>query len=421
MVQNTSPDVSEFCVESTVIGSTVPIRFIGGIGLEPQIDPTSGPPSSCGLTLDLIGNLQSALAPFQPFLTLLDCVSSLAQCFLLLTEVVQNPFKIKDLLACIPGLISKINTLLQLVPVLPQGVVAFITFITDVIRFVGTQLDCVIGILQSIQGQADQIALIQFQIENTDDAQIVAGLQELLECTQEEQEQQAGLAVSALGPIARLLCTVRGLLALVPGGNEIQKQLAFGDPSNIEALDDAIETLETVRDTLLGVVDIVVSIAAPFGGVIPPPDLTFVCPLDDLEDEEDTEPPPVPVITDLQDPGGLPLVPPVAGSGDKDIVIVGTNLSPPEAKETKTGKVFFGTAQIPAGSIITLSNELIALTIPAGLLENDGTFKISVVNEPTGGTGTAFSGLTEDVSQPPSAEESPVKVSDPFDFEVDPL
>lgn len=414
MAQNEAPDVDSFCIGTNAPESSPAIRFIGGIALEPQVDPTKGTPSSCGLTIDMIGPLQAALAPFQPFLTLLDVVASLAQCFLLMAEVITNPFKIPDLLGCIPGLVGKVNTLLQLVPIFPQGIQAFITFIVDVMRFVATQLDCIVEILESIQTLFDQLAVITNRINNTDDAEVVAGLQALLDCSEEEANSQASQALSALGPIARLLCSVRAILVLIPGGAEIQKRLAIADPSNIEALDDAINALKLVRDALFTVEDALIVLTVGLG-VLPPLEIGFKCPLDDVsDDEEEVVEIPVPAIVRAENAAGAAI--PVAtvdqstSQDDPDfvLVIVGTNFS-------SDSKVFWDTA--PIADVSVIGTDRLTVQVPASLRTNAGQFQLAVVNEASGGGGP-FSGLDgSGVGGSDNAGEG-VEVSNQYQVEV---
>lgn len=402
MAENSSPAADTFCAESSVPDELPAIRFIGGISLEPQVDPTSGAPGTCALTLDLIGNLQSVLAPFQPFLTLLDLVASIAQCFLLMTEVITNPFKIPDLLACLPGLVEKINAILSLIPVFPQGIQAFITFVVDVIRFVGQQIDCVVGILESIQEQVEQLQLIADKINNTDDPIIVADLQTLFDCSEEEIDRQTSVALSALGPIARILCTVRAILALVPGGLEIAKALAFPSPG--AGLEGAINALSLVRDALLGFVDVITAIAVPVGGILPAPGIAFECPLDDLPDEEEEEEPvPVPAIVSILTGSGASFVSIPTGS-DFPILITGSNFQ-------SGSQVFFNTA--PLQDPVFVGPTGLTATIPSDVLQNAGEFQISVVNTPPGGVGP-FGGLTE----PGGSAETGVEVSNLFQVTV---
>ena len=415
MAENEAPEVSEFCRPTNVPTSLPAIHFIGGQILEPQIDPTSGTPSSCGLTIDLVGTLQAALAPFQPLFTILDTVATIAQCFLLLTEVVSNPFKIPDLLACIPGLISKINELLALVPIFPQGIVQMITFVVDVIRFIGQQIDCIVQILESIEGSFEELGRILDRIQNTDDENLVEQLQELYDCNSEEAQQQVGLAIGALGPIARILCTIRSLLALTgdEGKKIAEDYLTFPDPSNVEALSDAITVLRTVKDILLTTVDIITAIAAPFGGIFPPPEVGFTCPLDSSsdDDEEEEEVVLVPTIVEIYDSDGITPLATITktspGSPDYPVFLDGTNYS-------ENSKVFWGTSPIPDDNLQLSGETRIRAVLPETLLRNEGKFLISVVNEPESGA-SPFSGLSE---TPGGEADNGVEVSEPFEVEV---
>lgn len=413
--ENTSPETESFCV-STELPTSIPvIRFPGGHTIEPQIDPNDGTPSSCALTLDVVGQLNSALAPFRPFLTVLDMVSHLAQCFLLLVEVVTNPFKIPKLLACIPQLVDKINAVLALVPIFPQGIAAFITFIVDILRFAATQLDCIIQMLGSIQRQIEEIDRLRDRAVQTDDPFVVTSLEQLIACSEQEVATQTSLALSALGPIARLLCVIRAILTLIPGGRALAESLAFPDPSDITQVEAAIFALETVRDILLAAVD-AAALLSPLGVQAPPP-LVFTCPLDVPSDEEEEEEVPEPSITTLLNSVGSPVgffpnppVPQSSGPDDADyrVQIVGTNF-------TSTSRVFWGTAPIDDTKIVGRASTFLTVDLSAELRINVGDFLLSVVNSPTGGT-LPFAGLSETAGG--EEPESSTKVSNSFQVEV---
>jgi hypothetical protein len=408
--ENEAPEIT--CNETEIPTSVPVIRFPGGQTLEPQIDPTSGTPSSCGLTLDVVGQLNSALAPFQPFLIVLDMVAKLAQCFLLVTEVVTNPFKIPDLLACIPTLIDKINRVLALIPIFPQGIAAFVTFFVDILRFAATQIDCVISVLQSIQDQLDELDRLRDRAVNTDDPFIVNSLEELIACSEEETARQTSLALAVLGPIARILCVVRSLIALIPGGQEIARALSFPDPSNITSISSAITLLETVRDALLAAVD-AAALLSPLGVQLAP-ELVFTCPLDDLppEDEEEEEIP-IPEIDSLLDGAGAPLPGPGANEvaqapAAARIQILGTNF-------TASSQVFWGTSPIADDDVVAREPGKIIVDVSTDVRQNLGVFLLMVVN--TGADlSEPFIGIGESVGTPP--ENNPVEVSEPFEVEV---
>jgi hypothetical protein len=407
--ENEAPEIT--CNETEIPTSVPVIRFPGGQTLEPQIDPTRGTPSSCGLTLDVVGQLNSALAPFQPFLIVLDMVAKLAQCFLLVTEVVTNPFKIPDLLACIPTLIDKINRVLALIPIFPQGIAAFVTFFVDILRFAATQIDCVISVLQSIQDQLDELDRLRDRAVNTDDPFVANSLEELVACSEEEIARQSSLALAVLGPIARILCVVRSLIALIPGGKEIARSLSFPDPSDITSISSAITLLETVRDALLVAVD-AAALLSPLGVQLAP-ELVFTCPLDDLppEDEEEEEIP-VPEIDSLLDGSGAPTVTVPQASAATDpstrIQLLGDNF-------TASSQVFWGTSPIGDDDVVAREPGKIIVDVSAEVRLNLGKFLLTVVN--TGaGEPAPFAGIGESVGTPP--ENNPVEVSEPFEVEV---
>lgn len=420
MAQNESPSIDSFCFESNVPDSTPVIRFVGGGQLEAQSNPTQGQPTTCQLSLGLVEQMQPAFAAFQPFLDLLDAVATLAQCVLVLGEVPTNPSKIKDFLECVPALVAKINKLLGLVPQFPQGIQQFITMIVDVVRFVGQMLDCVVTILESLQGQFAELTRISDRIAETDDVEVRTGLQRLFDCGQEEAQAQANNAVSALGPIARILCLVRALLQLVPGGKEIQKLLALPGPGNVDAIEDSIAVLRLVRDALLLTEEALVNLTLGLG-ILPPPGPAFVCPLDDEPDEEgDPLPdPPTPVITSITNVDGSPLAL-AAGDPDTPILIAGIDLTSDLARPGGGNKVYLGASPLPeSGFQSNAAGTTVIVTVPAGLLTVAGTFQVSVVNERADGAGTGpFEGLDgSSVGGDNNAGEG-VFASDPFPIDV---
>lgn len=394
MAQNQAPSTTSFCVETQLPTSIPVIRFVGGGVLEAQADSTTGTPGTCKLTLDVLTQLQSALAPFQPTLSLLDLVVTSTQCVLLTSQVFSNPTKIPELLECIPGLVAKLNTVLALVPQFPQGIQQFITMIVDVVRFVAQQLDCVITILQSIQDQLDQLSALADQINNVDDPSITAGLQRLFDCGSQEAAQQSSQALAALGPTARILCVIRSLLLLVPGGDEIQSLLQLPDPSSVADLTSAISALEFTRDALLATTDALVALTLGLG-VLPPPGPGFVCPLDDNPPStEEPVTPPRPSISAVTELDGVtPVVLTAPATVDKVALVLGSNFRPSTADPSTDNKVFFGTDPLPGANVVVQSNEVIRITIPAGVLQNTGEFFFVVVNTQVGGLDTPFSGL----------------------------
>lgn len=388
------------------------IHMYGGTILEPQFDPAKGVPSSCGFNVDLVSQLAAALSPLQPLLTILDTVAHLAQCFQLMTEVMSDPFKIPDLIACVPGLIGKINALLALVPPFPQGVVQIATFVVDVVRFTGNMIACIVDQLTSVKDMLAQIAQITEAINNCEDDAMRANLELYRDEAAKTTQESVTIGLAALGPIARVLCITRAMLAMTgDDGKKIAEKMSFPDPSNIQALDDAIDALKLTRDILLTTVEIIENIAAPFGGILPAPDIAFKCPLDVPTAPED-EVVPVPQIESV--------LPATAAKGDPDtpIVILGTGFSKTQSQVYwNTTKLKVDTIEaVPRTSPDEVQKFQIGATVRAQLLTNVGTFQIMVSNAPAT-KAKPFSGLTDPLSGFKSSA-SPVQNSNQVAFEV---
>lgn len=402
--ENTAPDPTTFCIDTEGASVFPVIRFIGGGELSPIIDPTRGPPTSCELTVSLAASVQSALAPFQPFLTLLDLVATLVQVFLLAVEAITNPFKIAKMLAQIPMLVDKFNKLLALVPVLPQGIAAFATTVLDVLRFVAASIDCVIQTLQSILVQQEEINRLIAKANTVDDPTIRAELLERVSCSNVEVQKLSATALGSLAPIARILCTVRALLTLIPGGQPIAAQLAIPDARNFTSIADGVVRLEALRDVLLAAIKLVGGLAV--GVSLEPNPLDFSCPLDDTADSDEPEFP-TPRISQLFPMVGLPpLVPPTAGDLQYEFQIIGSDFD----TTRRENKVFFGTGPLPPEAILILQENRIVVRLGPEQLAEEGDFWISVSNAPGAGTTKPFEGVGTD--------ESRTKISNIVEFSV---
>ena len=152
MAENEAPENDSFCLDLNEApdGAGI-IRGYGGFTLASTGDPSRGPPGSCGLSVDLMGNIQAALVPLSPLLTILDAVATIGQCLKTLIEAQTNPLKLIDAIKCIPEIVAKVNKLLALVPVFPQGILSMLEMALDILNFILTQLDCLVNVLNSIQ------------------------------------------------------------------------------------------------------------------------------------------------------------------------------------------------------------------------------------------------------------------------------
>lgn len=295
------PLASSFCAELPELEPLPAIHFPGGAVLQPTIDTSKGVPDVCALVQDLTSKLDSVLAPFQPLFDLLDLVSTLATCVLIIPEAITNPLKLKELFECLPSLVAKLNKILALIPILPQGIQVYVTFVVDVLRYVGKVIECVARQVRAAQAQialAESYLAQGAALERQD-------IIDLANCGLANGQNSARAALAALSTISRLLCTVRSLLAVLPGGKAIAKKIKIPDPADTPALDEMATVLESLSAALLEVIGLVEQISLSTGlGILPPPSPFYECPLDasGLLDEEE---PPTPTIDTLS-PATLP-------------------------------------------------------------------------------------------------------------------
>lgn len=372
-----APPTSSFCVElnKPPEGAGV-IRFFGGLSLSAVGDPTRGPAGSCATTLDLVGGIQSALAPLSPVLKILDAVSAIGQAFLLLTEAITNPLKLLELLKLIPSLVAKLNSLLALVPVFPQGVLSILEMCLDILNFILTQIDCLLEILRSMQTSIDDLNRLIVGINEVDDVEIRGGLEEAFACGMQNSEQQMMEALKVFGPLARIMCTVRTLVALVPGGAEVAKKIGIPELSDIPDLSGVIRAVSTIRDVISEVVQIVTILGAPLGLQLP--ELGFSCPpLSDTESPSQ-EAAPQPVLDLILDSAtGLPITALSVVAPDA----VGLAIELRGFGFTEDSQVYWTTSPLSAVAFDPVTLCLRAV-VPATLRATPGDAYVAVVNTP---------------------------------------
>jgi hypothetical protein len=404
---NQAPPASSFCPEPAEDPKSPIIRIYGGLTLTPQLDPTRGA-TSCSSSLGLLSKLESALAPLGPIFTTIDAVASIGQCLLLMKEAITNPLKAPDLLKCIPGMVAKLNKLLALIPPFPQGVIAMLQMVLDILTTIETELDCVVQQLTAIDQEIQQATRYLTLSETIEDDLQRQGLIELAECGRQNAESRVASAMESLTPMLRILCTVRTFLALTGDkGKEIAKRLSLPDVRNISALEEAIAIMATFRNVIREVVNLVETIGQPLG-LEPPPEPFFVCPLDadpSLLDTTPSEPVPVPK---------LDLLTPATGSHsaivDLQITVLGEFLS-------AQTQIYIGTSQLDTVSFTSLGGNTanLVVTVPLGILQQGArTYQITALNlSPT--VSDPFSGIA---SSPSAQIPTDAQTSNQLTFSV---
>ena len=396
-----SPAASFFCPEVEV-PSPPAVRVIGGYEIRPTVDASRGPPTSCSYQLDLVRQINSAVAPLVPILDVIDLLTTTTSVLTIAIEVIQNPLKITKLLKLVPGLAEKLNRLLQKIPVLPQGIQAFATMVLDVLTIARLALACVRDQAQSLRNEVAAIEGRLAELVSLSDPDLNARSIEILECSRERARERADAVVVSLAPVAKLLCFVRQLLSLLPGGKELASQISlpdltgsFSDPAGlVSALDSAIAVLETVDDVLETVIE-----AARIAFLVPDLDATISCAPIDLSEPEAIE---APTIAACYSELGAPIVGPFATAGDEDttIQITGSGFS-------SGTKFWFGGVELVVAEVV---EDRASVIVPAAEIVAAGDFLLSATNDNL--TGALFEAVT------PDAAEGRVEVSDPFTLTV---
>jgi hypothetical protein len=351
-------------------------------------DPSIAP-DACSYAASLATVAQGALAPFQPLLSVIDLLCQAVQFVLALKDAVTDPTANPKLLGMVPGLVEKLNKVLSLVPALPQGVVAYVQLVVDIIDLAVEAIDCALSALRSASALQAQAQAIRERIADVDDAAFRAGLDDTARCCEAEAARTTRDGLDSLGAIARLLCVIRALLMLLPGGSALQERLAVPDPANLVDVDRAAEALTVLRDALRAVVDVVAALAGGLG--VTTAAEPFHCPLDASAGTPATPPapPPVPALSAvLWVSSGLPVtvVPQAPGGTGPDLSpvrLVGSGFD-------RSTTWFAGTTQVPATPDGT-GRVLIAL--PARVRARTGLLELRAVNSAAGQA--PFAGLDD--------------------------
>lgn len=401
--RNVSPAAEFFCPEVEV-PSPPAVRLVGGYEIRPTVDASRGPPTSCAYQLDLVRQLNSAVAPLVPILDVIDLLTTTTSVLTIAIEVIQNPLKITKLLKLIPGLADKLNRLLAKIPVVPQGIQAFATMVVDVLTLARLALACVRDQARSLRDEVSAIEGRLAELVSLSDPDLNARSIEILECSRERARERAEAVTISLAPVAKLLCFVRQLLSLLPGGKEVAAKIAlpdltgaFSDPAGlVSALDSVVAVLDEV-DAVLEVAIEATELLSTLG--IPDLEGAVTCAPIDLSEPAAAE---VPTISACYSELGAPVVGPFATAGDDDttIVVSGSGFG-------ESTRFWFGGVEL---EVLEVVEDRASVRIPAAEIVAAGEFQLSAAN--TSLTGALFEAVT------PETAEGKVEVSEPFALTV---
>jgi hypothetical protein len=232
-------EVNVPCVEFPKLPPIPNVKLIGGVELNGFLDFSTGMPSDCSVTFNLLAQLAPALAGLAPILNILSVIKALA-------DFASNPL-VKG-----PDLIAAINKIAGMfIALTPAGIAVTIK---GVVSLIINFLSCFISQLESaVKLQAD-LSLIQQNIA-LDPSLASPVLTASLSCAQANAEITMQQATGALGPIKPLLDIVNTIGGIAGLSLEMPAlSLSAGaDPTQaITSLRKAIDGLKDVINSLPG-------------------------------------------------------------------------------------------------------------------------------------------------------------------------
>jgi hypothetical protein len=172
------------------------VTFIGGATICAQDGYEIGDPTD--IVISMLGQLNAALAPLQPFFTILDFVKAVFDCIKAIPDCLGPPPSPSPIVSCISGLTDVVNKLLQLIPPFP-----ILAMVKGILLVIITGLEGLKQRLEAIQEHTIRVLNAATKASQTGNL----GLQGLVDCAQgqprraDREPQRA--APSAQPPLRR--------------------------------------------------------------------------------------------------------------------------------------------------------------------------------------------------------------------------
>ncbi len=233
-----NPDVSEFFVEVPTLPSDC-IAFPGGVTLCAQVGFDEG--SALAVTKSLFGQVNAALAPLSPFFNVLDVALALFKCVKAVPDCITELSPV-PILKCIPGLVEKVNKLLQLIPqvALPMTIKGIITAIISFLVGLKSKLQAIVARQTKIiasRARAAELGNVQLDVA--------------LDTAQGVLDGQLVNMNAGMGPINRLIGVVSAFMQIaglgcIPAIGNIGP--ITGDV--LAPLDAVVDVLQTIMNAI---------------------------------------------------------------------------------------------------------------------------------------------------------------------------
>src|SRR5262245_39381898 len=218
--------------------SPTKVQLPTGASLKAFTDISKGIPTDCSLSFNL-------LLPLAPLLASMECLVKILKLIKPLIDVVGSLGPPADPIKLPKAIVDFGKAAADLAPCLLIPTPAnMIPFIRDLLCLILKMLQCFIGELRTVVGLMSGLTL---QL-NLAQASGNIELQQSLECAQENAALSAQPLTSAIEPLGVILDLVGPLMGIA--GVQPIKLPQIGSDTDLEALNSAIEALQTVASTI---------------------------------------------------------------------------------------------------------------------------------------------------------------------------
>ena len=233
-------DLAEFCVDLKIAPGLFCVTLPGGAEICVQAD--ANVPDAADAARKLFEQANAALTPLVPIFNIIDIVIAIVNCVKTIPDIFSSvPPDPRELIACVPDLLKKLNALLALLPAtsipllaaqILDALIAFVAAYKQKLIIMRRRLDAVIR----AQTRAAQAGNVQLQI--------------LMDCAEANISAELVNLNAGFTPIQRLIGIVNAFLDLaelpcIPPITGVPL-----DDESIAGLDLVIDLLQTLRDAI---------------------------------------------------------------------------------------------------------------------------------------------------------------------------
>jgi hypothetical protein len=228
-------DLGAICTPLNTGPGELCVTFIGGATLCAQTGYELGDPTT--IVTSLLSQLNSALAPLQPFFTILDFVKAVFDCIKAIPDCLGPPPSPQPILSCISGLTEVVNKLLQLIPPFP-----ILRMVKGILNVIIVGLEGLKSRLQAIIDQTTRVLNAATKAAQTGNVSLLG----IVDCAQGNLDVQKANLNASLAPLNRLIGVVNLLLELA-GEDCIP---AIGEVDALGPLQDVIDFLTAIYNAI---------------------------------------------------------------------------------------------------------------------------------------------------------------------------